>query len=129
YVANVKGNSVTPIDLATNTPGAEIEVNEEPTSIAITPGHRTRHGHHRSHGPDHSDGKSLGIGGGKATNKKLVFGLASPLRTVALRSRTARMTLRWPGCGLERSHSKHLLHCSDGRTVCAALAAIVPGPA
>lgn len=37
YVVNRLGNTVTPIDLSTNTAGAAIPVGAEPTAIAITP--------------------------------------------------------------------------------------------
>src|SRR5437588_2098990 len=41
YVANAISNSVTPIDLATNEPGAEIKVGKLPVAIAIIPDGRT----------------------------------------------------------------------------------------
>ena len=37
YVVNDGDNTVTPVSLATNTPGAAIPVGDQPTSIAITP--------------------------------------------------------------------------------------------
>jgi YVTN family beta-propeller protein len=41
YVTNLVSNSVTPIDVATNMPGAEIKVGSGPEGIAITPDGRT----------------------------------------------------------------------------------------
>ena len=41
YVGNSFSESVTPIDLATNTPGAEIKVGKGPNGVAITPDGKT----------------------------------------------------------------------------------------
>ena len=41
YVTNGDSNSVTPIELASNTPGAEIKVGREPRGVAITPDGKT----------------------------------------------------------------------------------------
>jgi YVTN family beta-propeller protein len=41
YVANGGGTSVTPIEVATNTPGPEIKVGISPRAIAITPDGKT----------------------------------------------------------------------------------------
>ena len=41
YVTNGASNSVTPIELASNTPGAEIKVGREPLGVAITPDGKT----------------------------------------------------------------------------------------
>ena len=41
YVGNSFSESVTPIDLATNTPGEEIKVGVNPKGIAITPDGKT----------------------------------------------------------------------------------------
>src|SRR5262249_58876257 len=41
YVTNNEGNSVTPIDVATNTTEPEIKVGEQPQGIAITPDGKT----------------------------------------------------------------------------------------
>src|SRR5262249_24931591 len=41
YVANFGSSSLTPIDVATNTPGAEIKLANFPAWVAITPGGKT----------------------------------------------------------------------------------------
>jgi YVTN family beta-propeller protein len=41
YVANIGSGTVTPIDTATNTPGAPVEVGVRPRAIVITPNGRT----------------------------------------------------------------------------------------
>lgn len=52
YVANYSSGTVTPIDLATNTPGTPVRVGKNPVSIAITPDGKTAY---------------VGSGGGEVT--------------------------------------------------------------